>query len=126
MQFSGVSGAVTALIIYETVRRRRDGKLLNVSLTVSPLRDAEVGASKIARDITERKQERELLRRQADLMDQSHDAIFTWKIGGGIVYWSKGAERLYGDTAEEAVGRSSHPHLLVESAPYFPALVASS
>jgi PAS domain S-box-containing protein len=115
MQFSGVSGAVTALIIYETVRRRRDGKLLNVSLTVSPLRDAEVGASKIARDITERKQERELLRRQADLMDQSHDAIFTWKIGGGIVYWSKGAERLYGYAADEVIGRSSHELLQTRS-----------
>jgi PAS domain S-box-containing protein len=96
---------------YETVRRRRDGKLLDVSLTVSPVRDAAgnvVGASKIARDITERKRERELLRRQANLLDQSHDAIFTWKIGGGIVYWSKGAERLYKYRAEEAIGRVSH------------------
>ncbi len=44
---------------YETVRMRKDGSLLNISLTVSPIRDASgkiVGASKIARDITERKQ----------------------------------------------------------------------
>jgi PAS domain S-box-containing protein len=43
---------------YETVRVRRDGALLNVSLTVSPVRDAAgnlIGASKIARDITDRK-----------------------------------------------------------------------
>jgi PAS domain S-box-containing protein len=43
---------------YETVRRRKDGSLIDVSLTVSPMRNAEgeiVGASKIARDITERK-----------------------------------------------------------------------
>jgi PAS domain S-box-containing protein len=52
---------------YETVRRRKDGALVNISLTVSPVRDAQgniVGASKIARDITERKkmeQQRELL-----------------------------------------------------------------
>jgi PAS domain S-box-containing protein len=42
---------------YETVRRRQDGSLVNVSLTVSPIRDAKgriTGASKIARDITER------------------------------------------------------------------------
>ena len=41
---------------YETVRRAKSGKLVNISLTVSPLYDAEgriVGASKIARDITE-------------------------------------------------------------------------
>ena len=44
---------------YETVRARKDGTLVDVSLSVSPVRDAEgriVGASKIARDITERKQ----------------------------------------------------------------------
>ena len=44
---------------YETVRRRKDGSLVDISLTVSPLRDPQgriVGASKIARDITERKQ----------------------------------------------------------------------
>jgi PAS domain S-box-containing protein len=43
---------------YETVRRRKDGSLVDISLTVSPLRDAEgriIGASKIARDITLRK-----------------------------------------------------------------------
>ena len=43
---------------YETVRRRKDGSLVDISLTVSPVRDAQgkvVGASKIARDITEHK-----------------------------------------------------------------------
>jgi PAS domain S-box-containing protein len=43
---------------YETIRRRKDGNLIDVSLTISPVRDAEgnvVGASKIARDISERK-----------------------------------------------------------------------
>jgi PAS domain S-box-containing protein len=52
---------------YETIRRRKDGTLLNISLTVSPIRNAAgqvVGASKIARDVTDRKkleEERELL-----------------------------------------------------------------
>lgn len=53
---------------YETVRRRKDGTLVDVSLTISPLRDAHgtlVGASKIARDITEKKRmDAELLRRE--------------------------------------------------------------
>jgi PAS domain S-box-containing protein len=43
---------------YETVRQRKDGRLIDVSLTVSPVRDATgriVGVSKIARDVTERK-----------------------------------------------------------------------
>jgi PAS domain S-box-containing protein len=43
---------------YETVRRRKDGSLIEISLTISPVKDATgriIGASKIARDITERK-----------------------------------------------------------------------
>jgi PAS domain S-box-containing protein len=43
---------------FETVRRRKDGSLINVSLTISPIKGAEgkvVGAVKIARDITQRK-----------------------------------------------------------------------
>jgi PAS domain S-box-containing protein len=43
---------------YETIRRRKDGRLLDISLTVSPMHNSEgriIGASKIARDITERK-----------------------------------------------------------------------
>lgn len=47
---------------YDTVRRRKDGSLIDISLTVSPLKDADgriVGASKIARDITERKRAQE-------------------------------------------------------------------
>src|SRR6476619_584400 len=47
---------------YDTVRRRKDGSLIDISLTVSPLKDADgrvVGASKIARDITERKRTQE-------------------------------------------------------------------
>jgi PAS domain S-box-containing protein len=55
---------------YETAWRRKDGSLVDVSLTVSPIRDrsgAIIGASKIARDITERqRQERELQRREAE------------------------------------------------------------
>ena len=50
---------------FETVRVRKDGKKIDVSVTISPVRDgsgAIVGASKIARDITERKQSEEALR----------------------------------------------------------------
>jgi PAS domain S-box-containing protein len=49
---------------YDTVRRRKDGQLIDVSLTVSPIRDAGgtiVGASKIARDISERKRAQQAL-----------------------------------------------------------------
>ena len=56
---------------FETVRMRKDGSLLDVVLTISPMKDAAgriVGASKLARDITERKRAEEALRQaQADL-----------------------------------------------------------
>lgn len=54
---------------YETVRRRKDGSLVDISLTVSPIKDAEgkvVGASKIARDISERKRAAEALSRRTE------------------------------------------------------------
>lgn len=61
---------------YETVRRRKDGSLVDISLTVSPIRDPAgkvIGASKIARDITERRraqEQRELLLREMNHRNQ--------------------------------------------------------
>lgn len=54
---------------FETVRVRKDGSRLDISLTISPVRNARgeiIGASKIARDITERKRAEEQLRRNHD------------------------------------------------------------
>ncbi len=60
---------------FETVRMRKDGSLLDVALTISPMKDASgrvVGASKLARDITERKRAEEALRQaQTDLAHAS-------------------------------------------------------
>lgn len=67
---------------YETIRRTKDGRDLNISLTVSPIRDASgrvIGASKVARDITERKsleRDRErLLQWERDTRKQLSDAV---------------------------------------------------
>lgn len=60
---------------YETVRRRKDGQLIDVSLTVSPVCDESgkvVGASKIARDITERKLAEQALAKQATQLARSN------------------------------------------------------
>src|SRR4051794_17826782 len=96
---------------FETVRRRKDGSLVEVSLTVSPVRDREgrvVGASKIARDVTGRERTAADARRQARLLELSREAIIAWELGGPIAYWNAGAEALYGYPREEAVGRVSH------------------
>src|SRR6187431_462748 len=56
---------------YETIRRRKNGELINVSLTVSPIKDDTgriIGASKIARDITRQKRSEDLIREQAHVL----------------------------------------------------------
>lgn len=59
---------------YETVRMAKDGRLIDISLMISPVRDAEgeiIGASKIARDITERKQADEALRKAVEALQEA-------------------------------------------------------
>ena len=53
-------------------------------------------------DITERKRAEEILREQANLLNLAHDAIFVRDLNGVITYWNRGAEELYGWTAEQA------------------------
>jgi PAS domain S-box-containing protein len=62
-------------------------------------------------DITERKRTEETLREQADLLNLTHDAIFIRDMKGVIRNWNRGAEALYGWTAQEAEGRIA-PDLL--------------
>ncbi|HEY0099883.1 MAG TPA: ATP-binding protein, partial [Pyrinomonadaceae bacterium] len=57
---------------YETLRMRKDGTLVDISLTVSPIKGADgriIGASKIARDISERKRAEALLREQREIIE---------------------------------------------------------
>ena len=71
---------------YETVRQRKDGSLIDISLTVSPLKDANgqvVGASKIARDISERKRAEE--RQNLLLREMNHRIKNLFTIAGSIV-----------------------------------------
>jgi PAS domain S-box-containing protein len=59
-------------------------------------------------DITERKRGEDALRRQANLLEQTHDAIMVWEFPRTIIFWNRGAEQLYGFSREEAIGRHSH------------------
>jgi PAS domain S-box-containing protein len=59
-------------------------------------------------EITERRRTEERLQRQAALLNLSSEAIFMWEFAGALIYWSLGAEQLYGYSSEESVGRVSH------------------
>jgi two-component system, LuxR family, sensor kinase FixL len=98
---------------YDTVRVRRDGTMFPVSLTVSPIHDSQgqiIGASKIARDITDlRRMELELRERQAllqSILNTVPDATVVINEKGLIQSFSAAAEQLFGYTEPEVLGRN--------------------
>jgi PAS domain S-box-containing protein len=96
---------------YETVRRRKDGQLIDVSLTISPIKDPKgeiIGVSKIARDISNQKQTERRLTEQARLLDLTNDAIIVRDPQNRVIYWNRGAEEMYGFSAKEALGKITH------------------
>jgi PAS domain S-box-containing protein len=98
---------------FETERLRKDGSLVAVSATVSPIKDSHgrvIGASKVARDITGRKRDADALRDSEErfrlLVEGVHDyAIILLDPEGNVVSWNAGAERLKGHKAAEIIGR---------------------
>lgn len=94
---------------HDTRRRRKDGRLVEVSLTISPVRDAQgmiTAASVIARDVTERRQLEQIAAHLSAIVESTDDAILSKGLDGRILSWNGGAERLYGYTSAEAVGQS--------------------
>ncbi len=71
-----------------------------------------------AEDITERRFAEECISEQAALLDRAHDAIFVKDLDDRIVYWNKGAERTYGWTADEALGRRAVELLYADPAKF--------
>jgi len=59
-------------------------------------------------DMTERKRAEEELKRHAQLLRLSFDAIIVWRVDDGIESWNFGAEHLYGYTESEAFGKTTH------------------
>lgn len=98
---------------YETIRLKKDGTPLTISLTVSPVKNDQgiiIGASKIARDITAQKAAEEAIRASEEtrrlIMDASLDAIICIDPQGKIILWTPQAEETFGWKEEEVLGKT--------------------
>ncbi len=98
---------------FETVRLAKDGQRITVSLTVSPIKDGAgkiIGASKIVRDITQRKQIMESLKdseqRFQDVVIASADWVWEINEKGRYTYASRSVEQILGYTVDEILGKS--------------------
>jgi diguanylate cyclase (GGDEF)-like protein/PAS domain S-box-containing protein len=91
----------------ELYARCRDGRELPVEISLSPLvTDRGTLVSAAIRDVTERLAGEEARRLLAAVVEHTDDAIYSKDPDGTITSWNKGAERLYGYSASEAIGMS--------------------
>jgi len=89
--------------------QQADGETVHCMVSVAKvtLSDGEsAGFSMVFTDITEIMEARRRLRFQAGLLSQVHNAVIATDLNGAVTYWNPSAERIYGWTSEEAIGRS--------------------
>ncbi|HWI15633.1 MAG TPA: PAS domain S-box protein, partial [Burkholderiales bacterium] len=93
---------------YDVVRLTKDGRNIDVSVTRSPIMDEDgrvIGIARIYRDIREQKRAAAAQERLAAIVEHSNDAMVTRTMDGIVTSWNAGAARMFGYTAQEAIGR---------------------
>ena len=94
---------------FETVRVRKDGTTLDVSITVSPVRDSAgvvIGASKVVQDITDRKQAEARLLLQSAALEAAANTLVLTDNKGAILWANRAFTALTGYSLEEAMGKT--------------------
>nr|WP_246580547.1 PAS domain S-box protein [Deinococcus aestuarii] len=80
-------------------------------VTVGPVRGADGRVERlfaVSRDLTRHRQAEETARHQAELLELTNDAVVVWTLGGGVTFWNRAAEELYGFSRAEALGQVPH------------------
>ncbi len=103
----------------EIVNYRKDGTEFEMGWNIAPVRDRTGRISNfvsIQHDVTERKRGEEAIRRLAEIVETSEDAILSTDRDGRIVSWNGGAERMSGYAASEVLGRDTEMFMPPEQA----------
>ncbi len=87
---------------HEWQLRRKDGSLFSADVIATQMPDGNLLA--MVRDISERKAAQEQIAEQAALLEKARDAIVVRNLDGTILFWNKGAERMYGWTGAGSLG----------------------
>ncbi len=96
-------------MVSERTRELEESQAAAVSMMADAVRHrekAEQAYDELKREMSERRMLEEKFREQASLLDKAQDAILAHDLEQRITYWNKGAERLYGWSAQEVAGRS--------------------